>query len=78
AVREGERGMALLPVAHDAVYGLAYPWDLAAMHAMVGNASESIALLNYLLGIPGWVTPAYVERDFRLDRIRDKLTPLYF
>jgi TolB-like protein len=71
AVREGERGMVLLPVEKDAVYGLAYPWDLAAIHAMLGNAPEAVALLKHLLEIPGWVSPAFIEGDFRLDRIRE-------
>jgi tetratricopeptide (TPR) repeat protein len=71
AIREGERGMVLLPVEKDAVYGLAYPWDLAAIHAMLGNAPEAVALLGHLLEIPGWVSPAFIEGDFRLDPIRD-------
>lgn len=71
AVREGEVGMALLPVDRDAVYGLAYPWDLAAIHAMLGNASEAVALLEHLLEIPSWVSPAFIRGDFRLDPIRD-------
>jgi serine/threonine-protein kinase len=71
AIREGERGMVLLPVEKDAVYGLAYPWDLAAIHAMLGNAPEAVALLGHLLEIPGWVSPAFIEGDFRLDPIRE-------
>jgi hypothetical protein len=45
---------------------------------MLGHAPESIALLDYLLEIPGWFSTAYVERDFRLDPIRESLTPLLF
>lgn len=71
AVREGERGMALLPVEKDAVYGLAYPWDLAASYAMLGNVEEAAALLKHLMEIPGWVSPAFIEGDFRLDQIRE-------
>ena len=70
AVREGERGMALLPVDKDAVYGTAYPWDLAAIHAMLGDAPEAVALLEHLLKRPNWLSPAFIEGDFRLDRIR--------
>lgn len=71
AVREGEQGMALLPVSLDAVYGLSSVWDLAAIHAMLGNATESVAVLEHLLEIPSWITPAWLAGDFRLDGIRD-------
>jgi TolB-like protein/Tfp pilus assembly protein PilF len=71
AIREGEEGMALLPVSRDAVYGLSSVWDLAGIHAMLGNATESVALLERLLEIPSWITPVYIEGDFRLDRIRN-------
>jgi len=69
AIREVERAVALLPVSEDAWYGLPYPWDLSAVHAMAGNAGEAVRLTERLLSLPSFVSPDWIERDFRLDDI---------
>ena len=71
AVREGERAVALLPTSEDAYYGLPFLWDLAAVHAMVGNAEAALEGIENLLAVPSWVSPAWLEHDFRFDPLRN-------
>ncbi|MBT8395742.1 MAG: hypothetical protein HKO65_04460 [Gemmatimonadetes bacterium] len=70
AVLEGERAVALLPISEDAYYGLPFLWDLAAVHAMVGNHAEALDGIEHLLAIPSWLSPAWLEHDFRFDPLR--------
>ena len=71
AVREGERAIALLPVSEDAFYGLPYPVDLATIHALLGDETAALDGIEYLLSIPSWFSPAWLEVDFRFDALRD-------
>jgi TolB-like protein/Flp pilus assembly protein TadD len=70
AILEGERAVALLPVSEDAYYGLPFLWDLTAVHAMAGNAEEALDGIEYLLSVPSWVSPVWLEHDFRFDSLR--------
>lgn len=70
AVREGERAVALLPISEDAFYGLPYLWDLAAVHVMAGKVDEALDGIQHLLSIPSWVSPVWLEHDFRFDPLR--------
>jgi TolB-like protein/Flp pilus assembly protein TadD len=67
AIREGENAVALLPTSEDAYYGLIFLWDLATVHAMVGDVEGSLERIEHLLGVPSWVSPAWLEHDFRFD-----------
>jgi tetratricopeptide (TPR) repeat protein len=71
AVREGKRAVELLPMSKDAVYGIPYVIDLAQIHVMLGERDAALAQLEILLSRPTWVSPAYLEMDFRWNRIRD-------
>jgi TolB-like protein/Flp pilus assembly protein TadD len=75
AEREVKRAIALLPLSADAWYALSYPWDLTAVYAMAGNVEGAVRETRHLLSIPSFVRPTWIERDFRLDDIRDK--PLF-
>jgi TolB-like protein/Flp pilus assembly protein TadD len=71
AVREGERAVELFPLSTDAFYGIPYLLDLAAIYAMVGDEAAAVDQVGYLLTIPSWVSPKWLEDDFRFDPIRD-------
>jgi serine/threonine-protein kinase len=71
AIREGELAVSLLPTSEDAYYGLPYLWDLAAVHAALGNADEAIRGIEHLLEVPSWVSPEFLNGDFRLDSLRE-------
>jgi serine/threonine-protein kinase len=70
AVREGEKAVALLPLSEDAYYGLPFLWDLAAVHTMVGNTDEALDGIEHLLSLPSWISPIWLEHDFRFDPLR--------
>jgi tetratricopeptide (TPR) repeat protein len=70
AIRQGELAVTLLPTSEDAYYGLPYLWDLAAVHAALGNADEAIRGIEHLLEVPSWVSPEFLEHDFRFDPLR--------
>jgi len=71
AVRAGERAVALLPTSEDAYYGLPFLWDLATVHAMVGNIEDALEGIEHLLAVPSWISSAWLEHDFRFDSLRD-------
>ena len=72
AVEKGNGRWSLLPISVDAFYGLPFLWDLAAVHTMVGNTEEALDGIEHLLSVPSWVSPAWLEHDFRLDPLREE------
>jgi len=52
AIREGKRGMELLPVSTDALDGPGLVQSLAQIYVMVGDYDSAIDQLEYLLSIP--------------------------
>ncbi len=52
AIREGKKGVELLPVSKDAVDAPAYVLNLAQIYVMVGDYDSAIDQLGYLLSIP--------------------------
>jgi len=69
AIREGKRGMELLPVSEDARIGIFRVWDLAEIYTMLGESDAALNELEYLLSIPsGWSV-----QDVRLDPVWDPL-----
>jgi TolB-like protein/Flp pilus assembly protein TadD len=72
ALREGRRGVELLPVSEDALYGISFALDLAHIHVLLGDTEAALEALEGILSIPGWVTPALVEMDPRWRRLRDE------
>jgi tetratricopeptide (TPR) repeat protein len=71
AMREADRAVELLPLSADAFYGLSYAADRAAGLARLGEADAAISQVEDLLEIPSWYSPAWLEREYRLDPIRD-------
>jgi eukaryotic-like serine/threonine-protein kinase len=63
AVREGERGAALLPIQRDAFVGTYLQHQLARIYLMVGEQEKALGLLESLLRIPYYLSPGWLEID---------------
>jgi len=70
AISEGRRAVGLLPVSKDAFYGLPYEIDLAHVYTIAGEHDEALDLIERLLTIPGWISPAWLRSDPRWDPLR--------
>jgi TolB-like protein len=75
AVAAGEAAIRRLPMSRDAVYGIPYVQDLAAIHARLGDDAAALDRLRTLFLRDTWVSPAFVEHDPRFDRLTR--TPAY-
>jgi len=63
AIREGERGVELLPLSRDALIGPDRIRDLARIYVMVGEHEAAIDRLEYLLSIPSQLSVALLRVD---------------
>lgn len=63
AVREGLRGVQLLPLSKDAVYGIPHIIDLALIYTLVGEPVKAVEQLDLLLSREGWITVPLIEAD---------------
>ncbi len=63
AIRVAERAAERLPVAKDAVSGPFLQSNLARVYMMAGRPDRAIAILERLLSIPSWITPAELRSD---------------
>jgi eukaryotic-like serine/threonine-protein kinase len=63
AIKEGERGAALLPVEKEAWRGSFRLADLALIHTMLGNQDKAVDLLQRLLKIPSEFSATYIHLD---------------
>jgi serine/threonine-protein kinase len=70
AIDEGRRAVALLPVSKEAQRGYYREWDLARIYTMVGEHDAALDRLEYLLAIPGHLTPAWLQIDPTWDPLR--------
>ena len=70
AVREGERGVELRPISADTYQGYYRAWDLARIYVMVGESDAAVDLLDHLVSIPGYLTPAWLGIDPTWDPLR--------
>ena len=70
AVREGQRGVELLPISKDAVYGIPYVIDLAHIYALIGEPEKAVAQLEYLMSRPGWISAPWLRMDPRWRPLR--------
>ncbi len=65
ALREGRRGVELLPVSEDAVYGIGHVIDLAHIYTLLGHSDKAVEQLEFLLSTPGWVSVPFLRADPR-------------
>ena len=65
AVREGRRGVELLPVSRDALDGPNRIRDLARIYVMVGDHQAALDQLEVLFALPGWnpLSPPLLRAD---------------
>jgi len=70
AVREGERGVALVPVAKDAYDGPYYQHQLVRIYIRVGELEKALDHLEPLLKIPYVLSPGWLKMDPDFDPLR--------
>jgi tetratricopeptide (TPR) repeat protein len=63
AVKEGERGVALLPITKDAYLGPYIQHQLARIYLLVGKPEKSLDLLEPLLKVPYHLSPGWLRID---------------
>ena len=62
-MREGERGVALLPVARDAYFGPYLQHQLARIYLLVGEPEKALDRLEPLLKMPYSLSPGWLRID---------------
>jgi TolB-like protein/Flp pilus assembly protein TadD len=72
AVREGKKGVQLLPLTKDSVYGIPHVIDLARIYTLLGDDEDALAQIEVLLSHPGWVSVPWLEMDPCFRSLRDK------
>jgi serine/threonine protein kinase/tetratricopeptide (TPR) repeat protein len=70
AAREGERAVALVPVAKDAFAGAYYQHQLARIYILVGEPEKALDKLEPLLRIPYNLSPGWLRIDPNFDPLR--------
>jgi tetratricopeptide (TPR) repeat protein len=70
AIREGQRGIALRPISTDAFGGPYFQHQLARIYIMVGEPEKAIDQLEPLLGVPYYLSPAWLRVDPTFDPLR--------
>jgi len=63
AIKEGKRGVELLPISKEAWNGYHREMDLAKIYAMVGEHDFAIDKIDYLLSIPGELSVPCIKID---------------
>jgi serine/threonine-protein kinase len=71
AVREASRAVEIMPRDRDAMNGPFQLFELAAVHARLGNVEEALEVLENLLSEPTLYSPAMLENLYRLRPIQD-------
>ncbi|MEX1246309.1 MAG: protein kinase [Thermoanaerobaculia bacterium] len=70
AIREGERGVALLPVSKDAHSGTYYQHLLVRIYTLVGEPEKALDQLEPLLKLPYYLSPGWLKIDPYFDPLR--------
>ncbi|HEU4953458.1 MAG TPA: tetratricopeptide repeat protein, partial [Gemmatimonadales bacterium] len=70
AIREGQRGVASRPISADAFSGPYFQHQLARIYIMVGEPEKAIDLLEPLLKMPYYLSPAWLRADPTFDPLR--------
>jgi predicted negative regulator of RcsB-dependent stress response len=63
AIKAVQTSVALVPLAKDAMIGAFMLYKLASIESRVGRHDEALATLETLLGIPFYVSPAWLRID---------------
>jgi hypothetical protein len=70
ALREGERGVALLPVSKDGYEGAYLQHQLARIHILIGEPDKALDRLELLLRMPYYLSPGWLRIDPNFDPLR--------
>jgi non-specific serine/threonine protein kinase len=70
AIAAAERGVAMIPLEKDSMLGPLRVWELAAVHARVGDPDVAIDLLKKLIRFSGGHTFAWIDMDPRMAPLR--------
>jgi len=65
AINEGIKGVELLPISKDAVYGTTFASDLAVIYTMVGEFDLAVSQLDQVLAVPCWISSVWIGWDIR-------------
>src|SRR5262249_45098947 len=70
AIREGQRGVALMPVSKDAFLGPYIQHQLTRIYMLTGEPEKALAQLEPLLKIPYYLSPDWLKIDPNFDPLR--------
>jgi len=70
AIREGERGVALMPISRDAYLGPYFRHQLARIYILVGEPEKALDHLEPLLKMPYYLSPGWLKIDPNFDPLR--------
>jgi hypothetical protein len=71
ALREARRACELLPIASDAVDGVAYATNLAQVYTWTGQKDLAIEQLDKVERVPNFVSYGYLKLQLLWDPLRD-------
>ncbi len=70
AVREGERGLALMPATGDAYVGPYFQHQIVRIYMILGEKEKALDGLEILLKTPYFVSPGWLRIDPNFDSLR--------
>jgi len=70
AIREGERGVALMPVSKHAPVGAYIQHQLVRIYLLVGEPEKALDHLEPLLRMPYYLSPGWLRIDPTFDPLR--------
>ena len=70
ALREGRRACELLPVAKDAIHGVAFAVNLAQIYAWVGEKDLAIEQIETVQRVPNYLTYGLLKLQPQWDSLR--------
>ena len=71
AVREGQRGVALLPIRQDGYFGPYNQLQLVRIYLLVGEPEKALDQLEPLLRVPFYLSPGWLRIDPTFDPLRN-------
>ncbi len=70
AIREGQRGAAIMPISRDAEIGPYFQHQLVRIYLLVGEPEKALDQLEPLLKIPYYLSPGWLKIDPNFDPLR--------
>jgi hypothetical protein len=70
AIREGQRGVALMPIGRDAYFGPYSQLQLVRIYLLTGEPDLALDQLEPLLQVPFYLSPGWLRIDPAFDPVR--------